>query len=62
MMKIIPVLPGILQHDITEEEGTAVLSWTLVEAELTQIHIMEMGGKVPKVYIVTELHTYNFKI
>jgi hypothetical protein len=47
--------------DISEEEGQP-FTWTLVKAELTQIHIMEMGGSaVPKVYIVTELTATTLK-
>ncbi len=40
--------------DVTEEEAQA-FTWTLVKAELTHIHILEMGGSVPKIYTVTEL-------
>ena len=40
--------------DVTEEEAQA-FTWTLVNAELTHIHILEMGGTVPKVYTVSEL-------
>lgn len=40
--------------DVTEEEAQE-FTWTLVEAELTHIHIMELGGTVPKVYTVTKL-------
>lgn len=40
--------------DVTEEEGQA-FEWTLVQDELTHMHIMEIGGVVPKVYTVTEL-------
>ena len=48
--------------DVTEEEAQD-FTWTLVNAELTHIHILEIGGHVPKVYTVTELTsstlTYN---
>ena len=40
--------------DVTEEEAQA-FTWTLINAELTHIHILEIGGTVPKVYTVTEL-------
>ena len=40
--------------DVTEEEAQD-FTWTLVNAELTHIHILEIGGSVPKVYTVTEL-------
>jgi len=40
--------------DVTEEEAQA-FTWTLVESELTHIHVLEMGGTVPKIYTVTEL-------
>ena len=40
--------------DVTEEEAQE-FTWTLVNAELTHIHILEIGGSVPKVYTVTEL-------
>jgi len=40
--------------DVTEDEAQP-FTWTLVKEELTQIHIMEMGGKIPKRYTVTVL-------
>jgi hypothetical protein len=40
--------------DVTEEEAQT-FTWTLVASELTHIHVLEMGGTVPKVYTVTEL-------
>lgn len=40
--------------DVTEAEGQA-FNWTLVQDELTHIHVLEIGGSVPKVYTVTEL-------
>jgi len=40
--------------DVKEEEAQD-FTWTLVNAELTHIHILEIGGSVPKVYTVTEL-------
>jgi hypothetical protein len=42
------------RDDVTEDEAQE-FTWTLVEAELTHIHILEMGGTVPKVYTVTKL-------
>lgn len=40
--------------DVTEDEAQP-FTWTLTEDNLTQIHIMEMGGKIPKNYTVTIL-------
>lgn len=40
--------------DVTEAEAQP-FTWSLVQSELTHIHIMEVGGNVPKVYTVTEL-------
>jgi len=42
--------------DVTEDEAQP-FTWTLVKSELKQIHIMEMGGNVPKTYTVTKLTT-----
>ena len=48
-------------EDVTEAEGQA-FTWTLVQSELTHIHIMEVGGGgVPKVYTVTELTATSLK-
>lgn len=46
--------------DVTEEEAQAY-TWTLVNDELTQNHILEIGGTVPKVYTVTELTETSLK-
>ena len=40
--------------DVTEAEAQS-FTWTLVQDQLTHIHILEVGGNVPKVYTVTEL-------
>ena len=40
--------------DVTEEEAQP-FEWTMDGDQLTLIHIMEMGGRVPKVYTVTAL-------
>jgi hypothetical protein len=40
--------------DVTEAEAQS-FTWSLVQSELTHIHILEVGGSVPKVYTVTEL-------
>jgi hypothetical protein len=40
--------------DVTEAEAQK-FTWTLVKSELTHIHVLEMGGTVPKVYTLTEL-------
>jgi hypothetical protein len=46
--------------DVTEAEAQP-FTWTLVKSELTHIHIMEVGGNVPKVYTVTELTSTTLK-
>lgn len=46
--------------DVTEAEGQS-FTWTLVKSELTHIHIVEVGGSVPKVYTVTELTATTLK-
>jgi hypothetical protein len=40
--------------DVTEAEAQE-FTWTLQKSVLTHIHILEMGGTVPKVYKVTQL-------
>ena len=46
--------------DVTEAEAQA-FTWTLVKSELTHIHVLEIGGSVPKVYTVTELTATSLK-
>lgn len=46
--------------DVTEAEGQK-FTWSLIESELTHIHILEVGGNVPKVYTVTELTATSLK-
>ena len=46
--------------DVTEAEAQA-FTWTLVNDLLTQIHILQMGGSVPKIYTVTELTATSLK-
>lgn len=46
--------------DVSEEEAQA-FTWTLVYSTLTHMHIMEIGGVVPKVYTVTELTATSLK-
>jgi hypothetical protein len=46
--------------DVTEAEAQA-FTWTLVQSELTHIHVLETGGSVPKVYTVTELTSASLK-
>jgi len=46
--------------DVSEEEAQA-FTWTLVATELTHIHVLEVGGSVPKVYTVTELTATTLK-
>ena len=45
---------------LTEQEAQA-FTWTLVYSTLTHMHILEVGGVVPKVYTVTELTATNLK-
>ncbi len=46
--------------DVTEAEAQA-FTWTLEKSELTHIHVLQMGGSVPKVYTVTELTSSSLK-
>ena len=46
--------------DVTEEEAQA-FTWTITKDQLEQIHIIENGGKVPKVYTITELTVSSLK-
>jgi len=46
--------------NVTEAEAQ-LFTWTLVNAELTHIHILQIGGSVPKVYTVTELTSTSLK-
>jgi hypothetical protein len=46
--------------DVTEAEAQA-FTWTLVDDLMTHIHILEMGGSVPKIYTVTELTATSLK-
>lgn len=46
--------------DVYEDEAQN-FTWTLVKAELTHMHIMEIGGVVPRVYTVTELTTSSLR-
>lgn len=46
--------------NVTEAEAQK-FTWTLVNAELTHIHILQIGGSVPKVYTVTELTSTSLK-
>lgn len=41
--------------DIYEEEAQP-FTWSLTKATLVQNHLMEMGGVVPKTYILTKLN------
>jgi hypothetical protein len=47
-------------QDVTEAEAQP-FTWTLVKSELTQIHVLEMGGSVTKIYTVTELTETSLK-
>jgi hypothetical protein len=46
--------------NVTEAEAQA-FTWTLVKDLLTHIHVLEMGGSVPKIYTVTELTATSLK-
>jgi hypothetical protein len=46
--------------NVTEAEAQA-FTWTLVKDLLTQIHILQMGGSVPKLYTLTELTATSLK-
>lgn len=46
--------------NVTEAEAQQ-FTWTLDKSDLTQIHIMEIGGNVPKYYTVTELTSTTLK-
>jgi hypothetical protein len=48
------------KDDVTEAEAQK-FTWTLVQSELTQNHILEMGGTVPKVFTITELTDSTLK-
>ena len=48
------------KDDVTEEEAQK-FTWTLDKADLTQIHILEVGGSVPKSYTVTILTATTLK-
>lgn len=45
--------------DVSEEEAQD-FTWSLDEDQLVQIHIMEIGGEIPKTYTVTELSASYF--
>ena len=46
--------------DVKEEEAQD-FTWTLEKSVFTHIHILEIGGTVPKVYTVTELTETSLK-
>jgi len=46
--------------DVTEAEGQE-FTWTITKDQLEQIHIIENGGKIPKVYTITELTASSLK-
>lgn len=46
--------------DVTEAEAQT-FSWTITQDQLEQIHIIESGGVVPKVYTITELSSTSLK-
>jgi len=46
--------------NVTEAEAQA-FTWTLLKSKLTHLHVLEMGGTVPKIYTVTELTSTSLK-
>ncbi len=42
--------------DVTEEEAQT-FTWEVTGSQLTQVHTIEMGGTVTKIYTLTELTT-----
>ena len=46
--------------NVTEAEAQP-FTWTLEGDNLTQIHILQIGGSVPKIYTVTELTATSLK-
>jgi hypothetical protein len=46
--------------NVTEAEAQA-FTWTLEADLLTHIHVLEMGGSVPKIYTVSELTATTLK-
>lgn len=44
--------------DVTESEAQK-FTWNIKKSLLTQTHIMEIGGNVPKVYTITTLNATN---
>jgi hypothetical protein len=45
--------------DDTKEEEAQKFTWTLTKDQLEQIHLIQGGGVVPKVYTVTVLNATN---
>jgi len=46
--------------NVTEAEAQA-FTWTLEEDVFTHIHILQVGGNVPKIYTLTELTSTTLK-
>ena len=59
MMKIIPVLPGILQMTLRKKKHSRLSGLWLKLIDTNSYY--GNGGKVPKVYIVTELTPTTLK-
>jgi hypothetical protein len=49
------------ESDDVDESEAQKFEWTLEKADLTQVHLMEMGAKLPKYYTVTELTSSSLK-
>lgn len=48
-------------QDVTGEEQAQALTWSLQQAEITIIHVIEIGGSVPKVYTILELNSTTLR-
>lgn len=45
--------------DVTEDERQQ-FEWSITDNNiLTQVHLMEMGGRIPKVYSITQLNSVS---
>jgi hypothetical protein len=49
-----------ISEDISEDEASK-FTWTLLNSELKQIYIIDLGGTVPKTYTVTQLTASTLK-
>ena len=49
------------EGDDVQEDEAQNFTWTLIRSELTHIHILEIGGTVPRAYTVTELSSTSLR-